>query len=88
MLLSPSGNSLVGDDIHDGDFILLDTATPIIDGEIYAVSVPDGVCAKHYWRQGDKVRLTSSNPEYVDLLYKAEEVEIIGHIIHSLRGMR
>lgn len=76
-LLSVEGNSMVGDGIFDGDFIIVDPEEQIKDGDIIVATHLDVVgselgaaTVKHFYHEGKGIRLQPSNakkdPIYID----------------------
>ena len=76
-LLSVKGNSMIGDGILDGDFIIVDPEKQIEDGDIVVATHLDAAgsefgagTVKRFYHEGKKIRLQPSNAEmdpiYVD----------------------
>lgn len=59
--LRVSGDSLIGDQVHDGDFLIIDPGAPFVDGKIYVVCVEGECCARHVHKHGKKAMLRSSS---------------------------
>ena len=78
-----SGNSLTGDDIQDGDILIIEPTHDIIEGKIYILRLGNEVVARHVFTQDGNLRLTSSNSDYQ--VIKVEEAEIQGRVILSER---
>jgi phage repressor protein C with HTH and peptisase S24 domain/DNA-binding XRE family transcriptional regulator len=58
--------------------------TPDTDGQIVIVSIKgDGVTCKRIYREDGKIRLTSINEKYEDMVFPAEDIRIIGKVIIS-----
>lgn len=88
-VLIASGNSLAGDNIQDGDKLVVDPEPPDYpDGKIYAVRIGAEVTCKHVYHEKDKVKLVSSNDEYTEMFYNADDVEIRGLVILSGNWIR
>ena len=90
-LLRVHGDSMLGDGIHPGDYVLLRPHVEAAQGEIAAVLTQgeeDGqgglyagdyeTTLKRVYREGNQVRLKASNPVYADLLLPANAVTIAG----------
>jgi repressor LexA len=74
------GDSLIGDEIYNGYRIVID---PDIgdhpDNLIYAVRINNEVTCKHVRHTNDgKIALYSSNHEYREMIYNADDVELLG----------
>jgi repressor LexA len=83
-VLKVTGESLVGDDVHDGDYVVYNTKNKeVVNGKIYICLVGDEVVAKHVVMENSHVRLVSSNPRYKDI--ELSSVEILGRVILSSR---
>lgn len=89
-----SGDSLIGDGIHDGDRLLLRLnfeTSEVKNGRLVVVSLPDGgLTVKHFYLvdNGDelRVRLAAANPAYEDLEFGLDEVEVKALVIESVRS--
>jgi len=62
--LKVSGNSLKGDGIEDGDILIVDKNSDIVDGKIYIIRIGNEVVARHVFRQDGELKLVSSNHDY------------------------
>ena len=76
-----SGESLIGDQINNGDDVVIEPFTDLIDGKIYAVKLDNQFVARHVHREKGYVILTSSNGKYEKM--KVKELEMVGRIIWS-----
>lgn len=79
-LLRVRGDSMIGDGILDGDKVLLRPEVDAWDGEIAAVLVGSDheATLKRIFREGPKLRLKASNPQYADIVVDGAEVQIAG----------
>lgn len=82
-----TGDSMEGDEIHDGDVCLVHLQEEVPDGSI-AVVVIDGEegTMKHFHRDEDKgvIVLQSSNPAYPPRIFAGEDansVRVIGRVV-------
>jgi repressor LexA len=83
-VLKVTGESLIGDDVHDGDYVVYNTKNKeVVNGKIYICLVENEVVAKHVVMDNSHVRLVSSNPKYKDI--ELASVEILGRVILSSR---
>ena len=73
------GESLAGDRIHDGDYVLVDPYYEFTDSKIYLVRIGSEEVLRHVKREGDIFKLFSSNNHYEDLL--PGEGEILGKVL-------
>ncbi|MGA2160014.1 MAG: XRE family transcriptional regulator [Dehalococcoidia bacterium] len=79
--LKVSGNSLIGDEIKDGDILIIQPTQDIIEGKIYVLRLGNEVVARHVYRQNGEFKLVSSNHDYQ--IIKADEAEVLGRVILS-----
>lgn len=87
-----SGESLAGDEIHDGDTIIFRLTferEEIKPGSIVAVFTPYGFLLKHvYFTLDGRVRLMSANAAYEDLVLAAEDVTVQGIAEQVVKRLR
>jgi repressor LexA len=86
MALRVSGNSLEGDNIHDGDLVIVEPDSKFINGKIYIVRINNEVVARHVTRNDTGLKLTSSNGSFKDM--EVTDAEILGRIILSGRWQK
>jgi repressor LexA len=77
--LKIQGESLSGDGIHDGDYVIVDPNADFVNDRIYAVRVENRVTAKHLHRENGHVLLLPSNDRYPPMEF--EKIEILGRLI-------
>lgn len=79
-LLRVRGDSMIGDGILDGDYVLLRPGVYVPPGAIAAVCVGEEreATLKRVHREGAVVRLVASNPAFRDILAPAEQVQFAG----------
>jgi SOS-response transcriptional repressor LexA len=86
-----NGDSLEGEGIQDGDFVVIRTtfeAHEIRPGKLVAVFTSYGLLIKHiYVGLNDKVRLVSANKAYEDIVLDAEDVKIQGIVVQLVRNL-
>ena len=78
-----SGQSMIGADIHDGDYVLL-IDDDIEDGGIGAVLYDGETSLKRVYQDDQGLRLEPANPEYQDIYIQPdvfEEVRILGRYV-------
>jgi repressor LexA len=81
--LKVSGNSLIGDEIKDGDILIIQPTQDIVEGKIYVLRLGNEVVARHVYRQNGELKLVSTNHDYQ--IIKADEAEVLGRVILSDR---
>lgn len=83
-----SDNALIGDGILDGDYAIcreVSNLSEIKPGCIAVVETPAGLLLKHVYAGINEVGLVSANPEYEELCYKLDEVQIVGVLVRIER---
>lgn len=87
-MLRVRGDSMIGDGILDGDFVIAvqqDTAT---NGDIVVAGIPGGeATVKAYRLDGDQVTLVPSNPAMEPLVHRVDEVTIYGRVVTVMRRL-
>ena len=85
--LEVRGESMIGDHICDGDYVLLERAATIRDGDIVVALVAGSeTTLKRFYREtGDVVRLQPSNPALAPILVPARDVQVQGRLLAVLR---
>lgn len=85
-VLKIQGDSMVGEHIRDGDYVILEERRVARDGET-VVALVDGSEAtlKRIFRDGIHVRLEPSNPSMSPLLLPAERVQVQGVVVGLIR---
>jgi len=81
------GDSMIGDHICDGDFIVVQSQTTAENGQT-VVALVDGTDAtvKRFYKGRDHVRLEASNPQYKPILLKpADRASIQGVVVGVIR---
>jgi SOS-response transcriptional repressor LexA len=80
------GTSLEGDEIYDGDVLLVEKEPIFVDGDIYIVRVGAESAVRHVYRDNGMARLVSSNGECREI--KVTELDIRGRVLYSRPPMR
>lgn len=76
------GESLSGDNIHDGDLLIVDPDPDVtLHGQIFILRVYGEEVARHVYQEGDELRLVSSKGGYQEIDVK--EADILGRVILS-----
>ncbi len=84
--LKVTGNSMIGDGIMDGSYVLVRQCNTLNNGEIGVVLIGDEVTVKRVIKKDKVLILEASNPEIENRYFTAEEVhtlpvQIIGKVI-------
>jgi len=80
-----SGDSLEGDGIHNGDYLIIDPESGLQASKIYVIRLGDELVARHVHQEGNFMRLKSSNSHYEDI--KVGEFHPLGRVVYHMRGM-
>lgn len=88
-VLSVTGESMSGDNIHDGDRVVIIRGVDYTSTDICAVSIDnEEATLKRVKQQGDLCMLRPSNPDMEPMLFPASEVHVIGVVVEHRRRMR
>jgi repressor LexA len=80
------GESLEGDNIHDGDLLIIEPDIAILDSKIYVLRLGDEVVARHVFQKQDKLKLVASNGSYQ--VIEVTEAEILGRVVLAGRWQK
>jgi repressor LexA len=85
-VLEVRGDSMIDEQIRDGDFVLIEERPRVKDGDL-VVALLDGGDAtlKKFFREGEKVRLQPANPEMRPIVVPGADVRVQGVVIGVLR---
>jgi repressor LexA len=86
-VLKVRGNSMIGEQIRDGDFVIIEKKETAENGEMVAALVNQSeVTLKKFFRQPDgNIRLEPANPEMEPIIVPEENVRVQGRVIGILR---
>jgi repressor LexA len=82
------GESMIGDGIHDGDFIFVKKQPQAPKGEIVVAMIDGEATVKRYYPEGDRIRFEPSNPAMSSIYVLASdfrETMIIGVVVGLYR---
>ena len=86
--LRVKGESMIGDGIHDGDYLFVKKQPSARPGEIVVAMIEDEATVKRFYPEGDRIRLQPSNPT-MDPIYvsKSEfrQTMILGIVVGIYR---
>jgi repressor LexA len=86
-VLRVKGESMIEEQIRDGDYIIVNARQTADNGEM-VVALVDGEAAtvkKFYREPGGRVRLQPANPSMQPMFYPAERVQIQGIVVGVIR---
>jgi len=85
-VLKVRGDSMIDEQIRDGDFVLIEERAQADNGEtVVALLRGEEATLKKFYREGSKVRLQPANPDLEPLIVDADDVRIQGIVIGLLR---
>jgi len=86
-VLRVRGDSMIEDNICDGDFVVVEKRSAPRDGETVVALLEDGdATLKRFYREPDGVRLQPANPNYKPI--KTRHVRIQGVVVGVIRQFR
>lgn len=84
-----TGDSMIEDGIHDGDYLFVRQKKTVRDGQIAVVMVDGEATVKRFFHEGNRIRLQPANSEmqpiYVD--GRAGQVDVIGEAVGVFRRL-
>ncbi|MFQ5690319.1 MAG: transcriptional repressor LexA [Gemmatimonadota bacterium] len=85
-VLRVRGDSMIDEQIRDGDFVIVQSRDTAHDGEM-VIALIDGENAtmKKLYREGGKIRLQPANPDLAPMYFDEERVTIQGIVIGVIR---
>jgi SOS-response transcriptional repressor LexA len=86
--LEVRGDSLTGDGLYDGDYVIVASDPEPAEGKIAVVLVEGEATIKHIHYEGESLRLKSSNPRYSDQIYDSSRSPVVqGRVIGVVRWL-
>lgn len=86
--LRVSGDSMIGDGIHDGDLVLVRQQPTARPGEIVVARIEDEATVKRFYPEGERIRLQPSNPRLAPIYVSPDDgrdVQILGVVVGLFR---
>ncbi|KRW90624.1 hypothetical protein SD51_13795 [Alicyclobacillus tengchongensis] len=81
-VLTVKGHSMIGDQIYDGDRVVVIRTPHFSAKDICVVAINDEeACLKRVKLQGDQCILSSSNPDIEPMIYPAKDVQVLGVVV-------
>ena len=86
-VLRVRGDSMIDDQIRDGDFVVVDGRESADNGEmVIALVGGDSATVKRYYREsGGRIRLQPANESHAPMIYGESEVQVRGVVIGVIR---
>jgi repressor LexA len=86
-VLCVRGDSMIDEQICDGDFVIVDSQSQPRDGQTVVALLESGeVTLKRFYRQGKEIRLQPANEAYEALYVRANELTVQGVVIGIIRN--
>jgi len=87
-MLRVRGDSMIGDGIFDGDFVVVRAQNTAENGDIVVAGIPgEEATVKTFSARGDRVTLTPSNPRLEPMVFEADEIAVYGRVVTVLRRL-
>ena len=86
-VLRVEGDSMVNDQISDGDYIIVEKTDTANNGDTIVAKLLPGeeLTVKKYFREDGKVRLQPANETHAAEIYNENEVQVAGLVVGLLR---
>jgi len=87
--LEVQGDSMIDALINDGDIVVMRHQERVENGELAAVWLRDQeeTTLKRFYLEGRQVRLRPANPTMKDMLFPAENVQVMGKVVCVIRQL-
>lgn len=86
--LRVKGNSMIDENIHDGDIVIIERRSTAENGESVVVRINDEmVTMKKFYIEKTGVRLQPANPDMEPIIIKNEQIEILGIVTGILKQL-
>jgi repressor LexA len=90
--LRVKGDSMTGDSLIDGDYVIVTPDPEPNDGEMVIVFIEEEATVKRLWREEGCIRLESSNPNRIEfppiLINHSDNPQIQGRVIGVIRWLK
>jgi repressor LexA len=84
-VLQVVGDSMIGEGIHDGDFVVVQRRELAETGAMVVALVGEDATLKRIYPEGAEVRLQPANPQMEPLRVPASEVQVQGVVVGLMR---
>ena len=85
-VLRVKGDSMIDEQIRDGDFVIVEDRKAVENGEmVIALVGGSDVTLKKFYRENGKVRLQPANPAMQPLMVDADRVQVQGKLVGLMR---
>ena len=87
-MLRVRGDSMIGDGILDGDFVVARAQQTAENGDIVVAGIPgDEATVKTYQRKGATITLLPSNPRLEPMVFDHDQVQVFGRVVTVMRRL-
>jgi len=88
-VLQVKGDSMIGDHVLDGDYVIVESRQAALDGEmVVAIVRGSEATLKRFHRHRNKIHLQPANPAYEPIILDEKDVSIQGVVVGILRKYR
>jgi len=84
-VLRVSGDSMIDEGIFDGDFVVVQLREQAEAGEMVVALVGDEATLKHFFPEGERVRLQPANPSMEPIYVSSRDLKIQGIVVGLMR---
>ncbi len=85
-VLQVQGESMIDEQIRDGDYVVVEDRKEIRDGDTVVALLANGEATlKRFFREGGRIRLQPANPDFEPVIVDAGDVQIQGAVIGVVR---
>jgi len=84
-VLQVTGDSMVDEGIHDGDWVVVERRERARAGEMVVALIADEVTLKRFFPEGDRVRLQPANAAMAPIRVPARDVRVQGIVVGLMR---
>lgn len=84
-VLQVTGDSMVDEGIHDGDWVVVERRERARSGEMVVALVADEVTLKRFFPEGERVRLQPANASMAPIWVSARELRVQGIVVGLMR---
>jgi len=85
-VLRVNGDSMIDEQIRDGDFVVVEKRQTARDGETVVALVDDAdATLKRFFHRGDNIRLEPANTKFPTIEHPADRVQVQGVVVGVLR---
>lgn len=84
-VLRVTGDSMIDEGIFDGDYVVVQLREDADKGEMVVALVGDEATLKHFFPEGERVRLQPANPSMDPIFVPAKDIRIQGVVVGLMR---